>query len=190
MLTPFLLAGVHDHDAETTSRSTAVASSRPVPPPCGLTTLPDLLRRRGEEGRSFGGFTLGVQSYTFRKFDLEQALKRIQELGLHYVEFYQKHAPLASTPGADHGHPQAVQGVRRHAAGLGRAALHQGTRRQRKVFEFGKALGIKMFSADPDPDSFDSLDKLCDEYKIAIGIHPHGPRARTSCTAGTPPRSS
>jgi sugar phosphate isomerase/epimerase len=30
-------------------------------------------------------------------------------------------------------------------------------------------------SADPDPDSFDSLDKLCEEYKIAIGIHPHGP---------------
>ena len=34
-----------------------------------------------------------------------------------------------------------------------------------------------MFSADPDPDSFDSLDKLCDEYKIAIGIHPHGPQS-------------
>src|SRR5262249_26794538 len=28
---------------------------------------------------------------------------------------------------------------------------------------------------DPDPDSFDSLDKLCEEYKISIGIHPHGP---------------
>ena len=37
-----------------------------------------------------------------------------------------------------------------------------------------------MFSADPDPDSFDSLDKLCDEYKIAIGIHPHGPSAAAS----------
>ena len=28
------------------------------------------------------------------------------------------------------------------------------------------------------PDSFDSLDKLCDEYKIAIAIHPHGPTGR------------
>ena len=49
----------------------------------------------------------------------------------------------------------------------------------KKVFEFGKALGVRMFSADPDPDSFDSLDKLCDEYKIAIGIHPHGPQGKT-----------
>ena len=42
-----------------------------------------------------------------------------------------------------------------------------------------RRLGIRMFSADPDPDSFDSLDKLCDEYKIAIGIHPHGPQGKT-----------
>jgi inosose dehydratase len=45
----------------------------------------------------------------------------------------------------------------------------------KRLFEFGKALGIKAFSADPDPDSFDSLDKLCADYKIAIAIHPHGP---------------
>jgi sugar phosphate isomerase/epimerase len=46
----------------------------------------------------------------------------------------------------------------------------------RKSFEFARALGLEMLSADPSPDSFDSLDKLCDEYKIAIGIHPHGPQ--------------
>src|SRR4029077_4162225 len=45
----------------------------------------------------------------------------------------------------------------------------------RKIFEYGKALGIKTISANPEPNSFDSLDKLCDEYKIAIAIHPHGP---------------
>jgi sugar phosphate isomerase/epimerase len=45
----------------------------------------------------------------------------------------------------------------------------------KRAFEFGKAMGLRMISADPTPDSFDSLDKLCDEYKIAVGIHPHGP---------------
>jgi inosose dehydratase len=30
-------------------------------------------------------------------------------------------------------------------------------------------------SADPDLDSFDSLDKLVEEYGVAIGIHNHGP---------------
>ena len=33
-------------------------------------------------------------------------------------------------------------------------------------------------SADPEPDSLDSLDKLCAEYKIAIAIHPHGPAGK------------
>src|SRR5262249_6171236 len=47
-----------------------------------------------------------------------------------------------------------------------------------KLFEFGKALGIHTFSADPEPDSFDSLDKMCEEYKIAIAIHPHGPQGK------------
>ncbi|MGL4421346.1 MAG: hypothetical protein ACRCZF_11815, partial [Gemmataceae bacterium] len=34
----------------------------------------------------FGTFTVGVQTYTFRKFGLEQALKRISELGVKFVE--------------------------------------------------------------------------------------------------------
>jgi sugar phosphate isomerase/epimerase len=47
-----------------------------------------------------------------------------------------------------------------------------------KKFEFAKAMGIKYLSADPDPDSFDSLDKLVAEYQIAIAIHPHGPQRK------------
>ena len=46
----------------------------------------------------FGGFILGVQSYSFRNFKLEPALKKIQDLGLHYVEFYNGHVPVSSTP--------------------------------------------------------------------------------------------
>jgi sugar phosphate isomerase/epimerase len=46
------------------------------------------------------------------------------------------------------------------------------------MFEFGKAVGVKYLSADPSMDSFDSLDKLCEEYQIAIAIHPHGPAGK------------
>jgi sugar phosphate isomerase/epimerase len=59
------------------------------------------------------------------------------------------------------------------AYGVQRFTKDHGT--NKKQFDFGKALGITTFSASPDPDSFDSLDKLCAEYKIAIAIHPHGP---------------
>jgi inosose dehydratase len=136
---------------------------------------------RGEEkpketaADPFGGFKLGAQSYTFRKFKLEQALQRMQKLGLKYGEFYQAHCPLTDKPAAikaflslckDYGVTPLAWGVQHFGKD------HDANKR---IFDFGKALGLKMFSASPSKDAFDSLDKLCDEYKIAIGIHPHGP---------------
>lgn len=131
-----------------------------------------------EKSDPYGGFKLGAQSYTFRNFDLEPALKRMKELGLKYGEFYQKHCPITSDAKKikafldlckEYGVTPLAWGVQ----GFGKD--HDANK---KVFEFGKALGLKMFSADPSPDSFDSLDKLCEQYKIAIGIHPHGPAGK------------
>jgi sugar phosphate isomerase/epimerase len=140
--------------------------------------LATTLRADEKKADPFGGFTLGVQSYTFRQFDTEPALKRIQELGLHFVEFYQKHAPIQSSPEQIKALLTLCReyGIQPNAWGVQRFTKNNDE--NRKTFEFGKALGLTTFSADPDPDSFDSLDKLCDEYKIAIAIHPHGPAGR------------
>ena len=48
----------------------------------------------------------------------------------------------------------------------------------RKLFDFAKRAGFKNITADPAPDSFDSLDKLCEEYGVRICIHNHGPGHR------------
>jgi inosose dehydratase len=134
--------------------------------------------RRLSAADAFGGLRVGVQSYSFRKFPLEQALKRTQELGLGYAEFYNGHVPTGSTPEKlaavkalckEYGVTPIAFGVesftKNHAA-------------NKKLFDFAAALGVKYLSADPTPDSFDSLDKLVDEYKIAIAIHPHGPSGK------------
>jgi sugar phosphate isomerase/epimerase len=143
----------------------------------GLTSLP-ALGAADQQDDPFGGFKLGAQSYTFREFNTEQTLQRLKDLGLHYVEFYQKHAPAGSSPEQIRALLKLCReyGVTPRAWGVQRFTKSDAD--NRKVFEFGKALGLKMFSADPDPDSFDSLDKLCAEYQIAIGIHPHGPQGR------------
>jgi sugar phosphate isomerase/epimerase len=142
----------------------------------GLAALSGPLAARDKAENPYGDFTMGIQSYTFRKFKTEQALKRIQELGLHNVEFYEAHAPLKAAPEQN----QALLNLckeysvapRAWGVSYGFTKDHEGNR---KIFEFGKALGVKMLSASPSKDSFDSLDKLCEEYQIAIGIHPHGP---------------
>jgi inosose dehydratase len=124
---------------------------------------------------AFAGFTVGVQSYCFRNFEREQCLKRIQDLGLHYVEFYQKHAPPESTPDQTRAIVKMCKDYDITPIAFGVQSFGKDHDANKKIFDFGKALGVKHLSADPAPDSFDSLDKLCDEYKISIAIHPHGP---------------
>jgi inosose dehydratase len=147
----------------------------------GLAAAPHLFAddKKADKDDPFGGFTLGAQSYTFREFKLEPALKRIHDLGLHYVEFYNGHVSPRSTP-------EQIQAVLKLCKDYDITPIAFGVERftkdhdyNKKLFEFGKALGIKTLSADPDEDSFDSLDKLCDEYKISIGIHPHGPQGNS-----------
>ena len=122
-----------------------------------------------------GGYPLGVQSYTFRKFDLEQTLKRMREVGLTSVELFRGHLPTNASP-------EKIAAAKKLAADYGVTPVAFGVEKfssnhdfNKKTFDFGAALGVKYLSADPDPDSFDSLDKLVAEYNIAIAIHPHGP---------------
>jgi sugar phosphate isomerase/epimerase len=144
----------------------------------GLAAVPTLLRAADKKDDPYGGFILGCQSYTFRNFNVEQALKKIQGLGLHYVEFYpgQKgQLKVDSTPEQIKAMLKLCKDYDITPVCWGVQGFSKNHDANKKMFEFGKALGLKSFSADPDPDSFDSLDKLCDEYKLAIAIHPHGP---------------
>jgi sugar phosphate isomerase/epimerase len=126
----------------------------------------------------FGGFTVGIQSYTFRKFNLERALKMTRDLGLKYAEFYRGHIPTTSNPAQ-------IKAIKKLCGEYGVTPIAFGVESfsknhaaNKKLFDFAATLGIKYLSADPTPDSFDSLDKLVEEYKIAIAIHPHGPQGK------------
>ncbi len=141
----------------------------------GLAGLPALARADEKKAGPYGDFTVGAQSYCFRDFNTEQALTRIQKLGLHYVEFFQKHAPITTDEKKIKALLKLCKEYDITPIAYGVESFTKDHDRNKKLFEFGKALGIRTFSANPDPDSFDSLDKLCEEYKISIAIHPHGP---------------
>jgi sugar phosphate isomerase/epimerase len=140
----------------------------------GLAAVPGL-RAEDKNTEPFAGFKVGAQSYTFRNFDTEACLKRLKDLGLHYVEFFQKHAPMTDKQEQVDALLKLCKEYEITPAAWGVQGFTKDHDANRKIFEFGKMLAIKMLSADPDPDAFDSLDKLVEEYKIAIGIHPHGP---------------
>jgi inosose dehydratase len=126
----------------------------------------------------YAGFRVGVQSYTFRKFSFTQAVGKIQKLGLKYVELFRGHVAADSTAEKLNAAKALLKdsGITPLAFGVERFTKNHDA--NKKLFEFGKNLGVSYFSADPDPDSFESLDKLCEEYKIGIAIHPHGPSGK------------
>jgi inosose dehydratase len=126
---------------------------------------------------AYGPFKMGLQSYSLRNFKLHEAMTRTtRDLGLHYWEAYPAHIPTDPAH-AEHQRAHAEEhGVRV----LGYGVVHFGKDQDanRKIFEFGKALGVSYFSADPEPESFDGLDRLVEEFGIAVGIHNHGPGHR------------
>jgi len=125
------------------------------------------------ETSPYGPFRVGLQSYSLRHFKLEEALAKTKELGLHYWESYPAHVPPDVATAKSMAAKAETFGVK--VSGFGVVRFTKDTDSNRKLFEFGKEIGLAYFSADPELDSFDSLDKLVDEYGIPVGIHNHGP---------------
>jgi inosose dehydratase len=125
----------------------------------------------------FGGFPIGVQSYSLRHFNTEETIRHLQGMGVHYAEFYGKHLD----PKADDAKIAEVQGLLKAAgiklAGHGVHGFSKNHEANKQLFDFAKKIGVKVITANPEPDSFDSLEKLVAEYDIRIAIHNHGPGA-------------
>ena len=140
---------------------------------------PRMLRAADDDNSKYGGFRMGIQSYTLRNFPIDRALEIIHnDLGLHYVELFNAHFPLDSSDDQIKAMKDktAAAGIAMTAHGVnGFSKDHEANRRW---FVFAKKAGIRNISADPTEDSFDSLDKLVEEYDVRIAIHNHGPGAR------------
>jgi sugar phosphate isomerase/epimerase len=128
----------------------------------------------------WGGFPIGVQSISLRKYSLPEAIRHVRGLGVRHVEFSAS-AHLRSTAT-----DEQIGEARRLAAIAGLKVTAHGANRfsrdhaaNRKVFEFARKLGVRTITANPqsDAETFASLERLVAEYDIRIAIHNHGPGA-------------
>jgi len=130
--------------------------------------------------KKYGGFPMGVQSYSLRAFGIEgegNALEKIGALDLHWVEFYGGHFPITQDKLKIEAMHKKLNAHELHISAHGVNGFTKNHEKNEKVFQFAKAAGIKNISANPAPDSFDSLDKLVAKYDVRIAIHNHGPGA-------------
>ncbi len=139
-----------------------------------LLTVTNVARTEQKEAKRKMEWKLGLQSYSLRTMPFDKAVATIKQLGLTYFEAFPGHLPIERAKEAkkildEHGVKIIAYGV----VGMGRDESPL-----RRVFEFAKMMGIEVLTADPEPESFDLLDKLVDEYGIYIAIHNHGPKSR------------
>src|SRR5262245_37655609 len=90
---------------------------------------------------------IGAQSYSFRDFKLEDALKQYQVLGLKNAEFFRDHIPLDSTPEQLKAVLNLCRDYNVKPMAFGVEGFSKDHDKNRRKFEFAKALGITMLSA-------------------------------------------
>ncbi|MCA9172884.1 MAG: sugar phosphate isomerase/epimerase [Planctomycetales bacterium] len=125
----------------------------------------------------YGGFPIGAQSYSLRKFEMLEAVRHIQGMGLHYVEMFRNHLAMDADDSTLKSTLKVLADAQITLNAHGVTAFTADHAANRKPFEFAKRAGFKNITANPEPDSFDSLDKLVAEYNVRICIHNHGPGA-------------
>ena len=128
---------------------------------------------------AFGGFPVGVQSYSLRNFKLPEVIRHLEGMDVHYVELAGTHVPPTAS---DEQIAEALKlcdgaGIKVRAHGVN--AFGRDHAKNKAIFDFAKKLGIRIITANPQPDAetFSSLDKLVAEYDMRIAIHNHGPGA-------------
>ncbi len=128
---------------------------------------------------------VGAQSYSFRKFSLAGALDQLADLGLDMMEFCAVHFP----PDPDNPELGKIigelgrRGVSAPCYGVESFGGDHGANRRK--FAFARALGARFITADPAPESLDSVEALAEEFGIGVAIHNHGPGARYDRAADT-----
>jgi sugar phosphate isomerase/epimerase len=129
------------------------------------------------------GWRLGCEVWTFHFFPLFDAIDKIASLGLHYLETGAGWALTKDRPNVKFGEdsPSAVVSeVKKKLADSGIKMVGywpNGFPKEvgqcRKVFDFAKGMGVEVLVGEPGEDAFDTLEKLCDEYKMRVAVHNH-----------------
>jgi sugar phosphate isomerase/epimerase len=128
------------------------------------------------------GFAIGVQAYTFNRFTVFEAIEKAAAAGVKVIEFYpgQKLSPEEPTVKWDHNasdevFAKVVAKLQQHgikAVNYGVVGIPTEEAEARKIFEFGKKLGLYAITTESF-EAIDTIEKLVKEYDIKVGFHDH-----------------
>ncbi len=118
--------------------------------------------------------SLGMASYTFREFPLDDTLKMTKRLGLDRIAFKDFHLSLESSD-------EQIRDVaeKTRAAGLdlyGCGVVYmQNEEEVERAFHYAKTAGMRVIIGAPDPRLLGMVNKMVSDFDIKMAIHNHGP---------------
>lgn len=124
---------------------------------------------------------LGVQLWTFMKFDFVTAINKVDSSGIKYVEAY-SHQKLGGGMKGDFGPTMTADEKKEVKKLLKEKGIHivamgvivpRTLKEWKSYFEFGKEFGLSYFTAEPIKTQWDGIDSLAGIYGIKVAIHDH-----------------
>ena len=125
-------------------------------------------------GKAAGRFKLGLASYTFRKFTLDETLEKAKQLELKYIALKSFHLPLESTQAEIEAAAAKVKNAGLTLYGGGVIYMNDEAEVDR-AFEYAKRAGMSTIIGVPKHELLPLVDKKIKEYNIKLAIHNHGP---------------
>lgn len=132
------------------------------------------------------GWRLGIEAYTFHKFTLFEAIEKTAALGVPFMgglsfQKVSKDIPKNFEPGLSDDELRQIR-MKLDAAGVRLLTyfiqdIPGDEAGCRKVFEFGRKIGIETFMTEPKLEALDMIEKFCDEYDIKVALHNHDRKA-------------
>jgi inosose dehydratase len=119
-------------------------------------------------------FDLGIASYTFREFSLDQAIAMAVRLRIKKMTLKDMHLPMAITAQEAEAARAKMQaaGIELDSCGV---VYMRSEEQVHKGFAYAKLVGIKMMVGVPDPPFIALAEQKVKELDIALAIHNHGP---------------
>lgn len=119
-------------------------------------------------------FDLGIASYTFRSFPLDQAIAMTSRLRVKKITLKDMHLPMAVTSAEMAAVRDKLQaaGIELSSCGV---VYMRNEDQVRKGFDYAKLAGIKMMVGVPDPPFLALAEQKVKELDIRLAIHNHGP---------------
>ena len=146
-------------------------------------TLPSAKLTPSAEAQEKLGWRLGMTAYTFHKYTLFEAIDKTKELGLSYfggLSFQKVSNEIPKNFDSQLNDDDLKQiRLKLDSAGIRLlthyyAQIPNDEKGCRRVFEFGRKMGIETFISEPSIDSLNMIENFCDEYDINLAIHNHG----------------